>query len=192
VIAGTAKGTRLAPVPAGTRPVSDRAREGIFSSLGPDVVGAAVLDLYAGTGALGIEALSRDAARAVFVDQSGHAIRTIRENLERTHLAARAETVRAAVEAWLRDARGTAFDVVFADPPYATDSSAISQFLSTVVRRSLLAPDGIIVLSRPKRSSTDVIPVDLRVAKTFSYGEALVHLIREDPRARERSLSGDI
>jgi 16S rRNA (guanine966-N2)-methyltransferase len=81
VIAGTAKGTRLAAVPPGVRPVSDRAREGVFSSLGELVSGAAVLDLFAGTGAMGIEALSRGAAAAVFVERSPRAIASIRQNL---------------------------------------------------------------------------------------------------------------
>ena len=76
VVAGAARGRRLAPVPEGTRPVSDRAREGLFSSLGDAVVGAGVLDLFAGTGALGIEALSRGAAGATFVDRAPGAIRT--------------------------------------------------------------------------------------------------------------------
>src|SRR5438093_101334 len=94
VVAGAAKGRRLAPVPAGTRPVSDRAREGLFSSLGPAVEGARVLDLFAGTGALGIEALSRGAVSAAFVDRAQAAVRTIRENLRRTELAERARVVR--------------------------------------------------------------------------------------------------
>ena len=83
VVAGESRGRRLAPVPAGTRPVSDRAREGLFSSLGELVQGARVLDLFAGTGAVGIEALSRGADRAVFVDSSLAAVRAVRDNLER-------------------------------------------------------------------------------------------------------------
>ena len=87
--AGSAKGTRLAPVPDGVRPLSDRAREGLFSSLGPDViVDAIVLDLFAGTGAVGIEALSRGAARATFVERSAQAGATIHRNLDITRLAA--------------------------------------------------------------------------------------------------------
>src|SRR5437870_4701497 len=84
VVAGSAKGVRLAPVPAGTRPMSDRAREGLFSSLGGFVEGAHVLDLFAGTGAIGIEALSRGASGAVFVDSGPAAVKAITENLRRT------------------------------------------------------------------------------------------------------------
>ena len=87
IVAGSAKGTRLAPVPAGTRPMLDRAREGLFSSLGPSVERARVLDLFAGTGGIGIEALSRGAAGALFVDSAPAAVKTITENLRRTKLS---------------------------------------------------------------------------------------------------------
>ena len=87
VVAGSAKGVKLGPVPPGVRPLSDRAREGLFSSLGPSVRGARVLDLFAGTGATGIEALSRGARDAVFVDAGAGAVRAVRDNLRRTKLA---------------------------------------------------------------------------------------------------------
>jgi 16S rRNA (guanine966-N2)-methyltransferase len=83
VIAGTAKGTRLGRAPAGVRPVSDRVREGLFSSIGPWLEGSRVLDLYAGTGAVGIEALSRGAEHATFVDSSPSAVAAVRDNLRR-------------------------------------------------------------------------------------------------------------
>src|SRR5205085_8198613 len=83
VIAGVAKGVRLGPVPAGVRPLSDRAREGLFASLGTRVVGATVLDLFAGTGAIGIEALSRGADMAVLVERDRTVVRTLASNLER-------------------------------------------------------------------------------------------------------------
>ncbi len=93
VIAGSAKGMRLGPVPPGVRPVSDRAREGLFSSLAPEVPEARVLDLFAGTGAMGIEALSRGAAHAVFVDRAYEASAAVHDNLDRTRLADRATVV---------------------------------------------------------------------------------------------------
>ena len=93
VIAGSAKGMRLGPVPPGVRPVSDRAREGLFSSLALEVPDARVLDLYAGTGAMGIEALSRGAEHAVFVDRAYEASAAIHDNLDRTRLADRATVV---------------------------------------------------------------------------------------------------
>ena len=89
VIAGAAKGVRLGTVPAGTRPVSDRAREGLFASLHERVRGARCLDLFAGTGALGIEALSRGAASAAFVERDRRAAAAVRDNLARTRLEGR-------------------------------------------------------------------------------------------------------
>src|SRR5687768_6998077 len=97
VIAGSAKGRQLVRVPAGARPVSDKAREGLFSSLGGRVEGARVLDLCAGTGARGIEALSRGAEEAVFVDRSAPAGAAIRANLDRTGLTDSGEVTRAEV-----------------------------------------------------------------------------------------------
>jgi 16S rRNA (guanine(966)-N(2))-methyltransferase RsmD len=93
VIAGTAGGVRLAPVPKGVRPTGDRVRESVFNALGQFFDGGDVLDLYAGTGALGIEALSRGCGRAVFVEKDRLARRTISENLEKTRFSGRGEIV---------------------------------------------------------------------------------------------------
>jgi 16S rRNA (guanine966-N2)-methyltransferase len=123
VIAGTARGIRLAAPGPGTRPLSDRVKETLFAILEPDLRGAVVVDLFAGSGAAGIEALSRGAARAVFVERDRGAAAVIAANLARTHLGGeRARIVRADAVAWLAggDAAGAApFDVVIADPPYA-------------------------------------------------------------------------
>ncbi|MCA1726462.1 MAG: RsmD family RNA methyltransferase, partial [Actinobacteria bacterium] len=132
VIAGLAKGVRLSSVPSGTRPVSDRAREGVFSSLGERVRGAAILDLYAGTGAMGIEALSRGAERAWFIDQGLGAVRAVRENLELAGLARAAAVLRGDVRARLR--RGDlgppeGVGIAFADPPYATPEAEVLEML---------------------------------------------------------------
>src|SRR4029079_3435327 len=128
VIAGEAKGLRLAPVPDGTRPMSDRAREGLFSSLAPAIVGATVRDLYAGTGATGSEALSRGAAHAVFVDHASQAIRTIHANLDKTRLQAKASVRRQEV-ATFQGRTDTTTDVVFIDPPYDAPTKQIEHVL---------------------------------------------------------------
>ncbi|MGH2684317.1 MAG: RsmD family RNA methyltransferase [Actinomycetota bacterium] len=174
VIAGSAGGTRLAPVPAGTRPLSDRAREGLFSSLGPEVGGARCADLYAGTGAVGIEALSRGAESCLFVDGSGPAIRTIRENLARTRLEGR--VVRATVERALERERGP-FDVAFLDPPYDAPVEALRRALSQVT--AVVSPRGALVLTRAKRDSTDVVPVHWPVDRLLTYGDARILICRE-------------
>jgi 16S rRNA (guanine966-N2)-methyltransferase len=120
VIAGEAKGRRLTGIRSSAiRPTSDRVREALFSALGAAVPGARVLDLYAGSGALGIEALSRGAAGAVFVDSDREAVAAIRANLALTGTDDRASVVRSSVASFLAAGRHGPFDLVFLDPPYA-------------------------------------------------------------------------
>jgi pantetheine-phosphate adenylyltransferase/16S rRNA (guanine(966)-N(2))-methyltransferase RsmD len=145
IIAGTARGIRLAPVPGGVRPTSDRVRESVFNSLGQFFDGGEVLDLYAGTGALGIEALSRGCERAVFVEKDGRALAAIRENLRRAGFAERAEVVRGdvgrALDRMLTD--GRVFNLIFADPPYRI-AAEVGGVLSRL--GALLAPGGLVVI----------------------------------------------
>jgi pantetheine-phosphate adenylyltransferase/16S rRNA (guanine(966)-N(2))-methyltransferase RsmD len=146
IIAGTARGVKLAPVPKGVRPTSDRVREAIFNSLGQFFDGGEVLDLYAGTGALGIEALSRGCERATFVEKNGRAARVIRENLARTGFAEKGEVLRAdvgvALERLVSSKRK--FHLIFADPPYRIPPSEIEGVLKHLA--FLLAPGGRVVL----------------------------------------------
>jgi 16S rRNA (guanine966-N2)-methyltransferase len=181
VIAGSAKGVRLAPVPAGVRPVSDRAREGLFSSLGEDVIGARVLDLFAGTGALGIESLSRGADRAVFVERNRAAIRGLRENLDRTRLRERAEVVAADVLSFVigkSQSAGPQFELALADPPYEEPLEDVDAVLEALVG-GWIRPGGAVALTRRSRSSTPVIPVHWRLAKRLEYGDTAVLIFRE-------------
>lgn len=142
VIAGSAHGVRLAPVPKGVRPTGDRVRESVFNSLGQFFDGGVVLDLYAGTGALGIEALSRGCGRAVFVEKDRDARRTIAENLGRTRLSDRAEVIPGDVSRALGRLaeRGERFDLIFADPPYRIARSELGGILGLL--GALLAPGG--------------------------------------------------
>jgi 16S rRNA (guanine966-N2)-methyltransferase len=121
VIAGTARGTRLRAPGEGTRPFGDRVKQTLFAILEPDLPGANVLDLFAGSGAGGIEALSRGAERATFVERDSGAAGVIAENMARAHLAERGRVTRADAGNYLRDraAADGPFDVVLIDPPYA-------------------------------------------------------------------------
>jgi len=177
IIAGSARGLRLAPVPDGTRPLADRAREGLFSSLGAEVDGAAVLDLYAGTGAVGIEALSRGAARAVFVDSSMEAVRTIRENLGRAKLSDRAHVHRRDIAKAVHADLGR-FDLVFLDPPYALAGDVLEAVLAALAGRGTVSEGGLVVLTREIKNSTPVIPVNWRSDRRLSYGDAAVLVYR--------------
>ena len=126
IIAGAFGGRRIhAPKGAAVRPTSDRVREAIFSIIGPATVGADVLDLFAGTGALGLEALSRGASRAVFVDQSLHAVRLIRSNVELCNVLDRVRVIHGSIDRAIRRlaAQREAFDLIFMDPPYHNKGS---------------------------------------------------------------------
>ena len=179
IIAGEAKGVRLGPVPAGVRPVSDRVREGVFSSLG-DLDGDRVLDLYAGTGAMGIEALSRGAARARFVDQARASVRAIRDNLHRTRLDDRADVTQAPVEHSVisQSSDGTEpYDLVFVDPPYDHPVDHVEQVLASV--GEILATGGRCVVTRATRRSDLTIPVHWGVSRRLEYGDTAVLILRE-------------
>jgi 16S rRNA (guanine(966)-N(2))-methyltransferase RsmD len=123
VIAGTARGIRLLGPGDGTRPLGDRMKQSLFAILEPEIRDGVFVDLYAGSGAAGIEALSRGAARAIFVERHARAVESVRRNLEATGLAGRAVIVRAPVGDWLSTARRSELasggaEVVFVDPPY--------------------------------------------------------------------------
>lgn len=180
VIAGSARGTRLGRVPAGVRPASDRVREGVFSSLGGRLEDARVLDLYAGTGALGIEALSRGAEAAVFVDASPAAVTAVRDNLARTALEDRTTVHRSDVRRFLErtPADTKQFDLVFLDPPYESRGSELDPVLELLDVKPLLREGFTVVLSRGSRSSKDVIPLHWAVARRLSYGDSVVMLFR--------------
>jgi 16S rRNA (guanine966-N2)-methyltransferase len=180
VIAGTAKGTRLGQVPAGVRPVSDRVREGLFSSIGQRIEGARVLDLYAGTGAVGIEGLSRGAAHATFVDSAPPAVAAVSDNLRRTRLDDRGDVVRSDVLRYLRRTREAdpGFDLVFLDPPYEAGPAELDPVLAQLGLSSLLREGFTVILSRGSRSSNDVIPLHWEVARRLSYGDSVVTLFR--------------
>jgi 16S rRNA (guanine966-N2)-methyltransferase len=185
VIAGEAGGRRLA-VPDGrdTRPTSDRAREGLFatiSSMVGSLAGARVLDLYAGSGAVGLEALSRGAEHVLLVEQGARAARVIRENIEAIGLpgavlvAHRVERVlaRGPSPAGVQD--GTAqdrYDVVFADPPYALADAEVSRVLILLAARGWLAPGALVIVERATRSGPPSWPDGFVPDRARRYGEA--------------------
>lgn len=175
VIAGAAKGRRLVvPRGGGTRPATDRMREALFAILEPRLAGAEVLDLFAGAGTLGIEALSRGAAHATFVEQDPRAIAALRRNLEASRLGDRATVVRANALAYL-DGPVRA-DIVFCDPPFA-DLAVHAAALAKV------AAPGRLVVSRALRKHRPALPATLRVARTKEIGEETVLLLDYDAGA---------
>ncbi|NYI06590.1 16S rRNA (guanine(966)-N(2))-methyltransferase RsmD [Allostreptomyces psammosilenae] len=175
VIAGAAGGRRLAVPPgSGTRPTSDRAREGLFSSwesLRGTLRGARVLDLYGGSGAVGLEALSRGAAHALLVEADQRAARTIRENVRTVALpgaelrTARAERVVASPPP------AVPYDVVFLDPPYATTQEQLSALLTAALEGGWVAPGALVTVERATRSGEFVWPAGFEGLRSRRYGE---------------------
>jgi 16S rRNA (guanine966-N2)-methyltransferase len=163
VIAGEAKGRRLVvPDGGGTRAATDRIRETLFAILEPQLADAEILDLFAGAGTLGIEALSRGAARATFVEQAPQAIAALRKNLESTGFTDRARVVRANALTFL-DSPVVA-DIAFCDPPFA-DVAAHTAALAKV------AAPGRLVVARALRKHLPALPATLRVARAKEIGE---------------------
>jgi 16S rRNA (guanine966-N2)-methyltransferase len=144
VVAGSHKGRTLhGPDTPDTRPVTDRVREAVFSSLGAFVEGARVADLYAGAGSFGIEALSRGAETAVFVERGRRALDSLRRNLD--ELGLEGEIVASDVAGWLRK-QGHRFDLVFCDPPWSVPSSELADVLEILA--SSLDPEALVVVTR--------------------------------------------
>ncbi len=149
VISGVAKGHKLkAPPGDGTRPPLDRHKEALFSMLGESIVGARVLDLFAGSGSLGIEALSRGAVNAVFVDNEEDAVATIRDNLDHTKFSDMGIVTRENVVTFLarEAARQTSYDLIFLDPPFRIDMVDLAAVFEALHRGNLVSHKGLIVL----------------------------------------------
>ena len=172
IIAGAAKGRRLSVPADGTRPTSDRAREALFNSLGSlvDLSWARVLDLFAGTGAVGLESLSRGATDVVFVESDRAAVEILRRNIESVRLPG-AHLVSRTVEAFLASAEpAEPYDFVFADPPYALADGPLAEVLAAVTRPAWLASDGVVVVERAAGAQAPGWPDHIEQVKHRRYG----------------------
>ncbi|TQJ31907.1 16S rRNA (guanine(966)-N(2))-methyltransferase RsmD [Microbacterium sp. SLBN-146] len=174
IIAGTAGSLPLDVPDAGTRPTSDRVRESLFGSLesSDSIEGAHVLDLFAGSGALGLEAVSRGAASADLVEKSPRAAAVVQRNAAKVARAIGPDRPlrvhRVAVDAYLRGAHGS-FDLVFIDPPYDIGEFELSTTLGLLV--PLLADDAVVVIERASRSPEPALPVALELVRSKKYGD---------------------
>lgn len=175
VIAGTLRGRRLlAPAGLATRPTADRIRESLFNILAGSVRNQRVLDLFAGTGALGIEALSRGATCAVFVDQAKAALTALRRNIQDLGLDAHARVIH-----WnilnnlncLKD-QPAAFDLIFMDPPYETH--AVAPAVAALVSCGALAPGARVIIEHSTREHFDPSPMGLSLTDQRRFGKTLV------------------
>lgn len=178
VISGKARGVNL-KTPEGllTRPTIDRVKEALFSIINFDIPASNVLDLFGGTGQLGIEALSRGAKSAVFVDQREDACKLIKENLKRTKLEQDAKVVRMDYLDYLKRCREK-FDIIFLDPPYA--EVFLENALKCITEIDILQSGGIIVAERPLGKD---LPWDFEGytrSKDYKYGKVLLTIYRKD------------
>jgi 16S rRNA (guanine966-N2)-methyltransferase len=173
LISGVAGGRRLKVPRTGVRPTGDRAREALFNSLTAllDLRGAAVLDLYAGSGALGLEALSRGAETVVFVESSPGVLPVLKENLAAVGLPG-GRVVAGSVPTVVGGAPPVRFDLVLADPPYATPVDEVRDVLRSLADRGWLAPEAVVVVERPSREEAWEWPTPLVGLRDRRYVEA--------------------
>lgn len=177
VITGKARGVQLkTPEGMTTRPTSDRVKEALFSIINFEIPGARVLDLFGGTGQLGIEALSRGAKSAVFVDAGEPACKLIRENLRRTKLEADAKVVRADYMDYLKRCRET-FDIILLDPPYA--EVFLENALKCIAEIDILQSGGIIVTERPVGKELPWEFEGFTRSKDYKYGNTVLAIYRK-------------
>lgn len=175
IVGGAAKGRRLVVPPRGTRPTSDRAREALFNSLAGllDLDGARVLDLFAGTGAVGLEALSRGAASATFVESDRAVSEFLRRNIASVGLAG-AEIHRRPVTAYLGSGTDEPFDLVFADPPYALEEDHLGGVLAALAVPCWLSAGAIVVVERSARGAEPSWPEPVEAIKHKRYGAGVL------------------
>ncbi|HEY3373997.1 MAG TPA: 16S rRNA (guanine(966)-N(2))-methyltransferase RsmD [Candidatus Aquicultor sp.] len=181
VIAGSAKGRRLAaPKGMSIRPTADRVKESIFNIVGQEVVDAVVLDVFAGTGNLGIEALSRGADKAYFIDSSDEAIATIKKNLDNTGFIDKAVIMKSQAERAVKQlaAEALTFDLIFLDPPYRISVSFLDAILFNLACQAL-RPDGLLVLEHDAKGEVRGIE-GLVLISTRLYGDTAVSLYRRE------------
>lgn len=178
VIGGELRGRRLrAPAGVLVRPTADRVREALFDILGARVSGSAFLDAYAGTGAVGVEAVSRGATSATFIEKDHGAVGLLRQNLDHAGVGARTRVVARDLAAAIRtlEGDGARFDIIFLDPPY--EGGELDRALRLVGTSRLLAEGGLVVAEHDARDQPPGTP-QLRPARTVSYGRAALTFFR--------------
>ncbi|MGC4805315.1 16S rRNA (guanine(966)-N(2))-methyltransferase RsmD [Micromonospora sp. DT233] len=178
IVAGTLGGRRIAAPPgAGTRPTSDRVREALFSAVQAhvDLAGARFADLYAGSGAVGLEALSRGAEHVLLVESDPRAARVVRENIAALRAAPAARLVTGKVATVLAAGPdGEAYDVVFADPPYAVPDAEVTAMLAALVGGGWLAADALVVVERSSRTGPLGWAEGITGERSRRYGETIL------------------
>jgi len=184
IITGKAKGVRLYTLPGdAVRPTTEMAKEGIFSAIQFDLAGKTFLDLFAGSGQMGLEAISRGAASCTFVDCSEDSLKTVRKNIEKTGFSSQSRVIRSEYGEYIKAAskRGQNFDYIFCDPPYDKDLSA--ELIKRILRGGLLKPGGLLMVEGANDTlQEDKIPEavmeTVESIKQYKFSKCYVYFVR--------------
>lgn len=176
VVSGNAGGISLdSPKGLKTRPTADKVKEAVFSSLANQIYGARFLDIFAGTGQIGIEALSRGAKCSVFIDQSKESVQFIGQNLKKTHLEQNATVIMADARAGVLRLNGMEpFDIVYMDPPFESAISSFKSIASLLLQKQVLSPNALVILEHRSDDTPDAFVMNLKLKKSCKYGSIMV------------------
>ena len=179
IITGKARGLKLTtPKNMDVRPTSDRVKESLFSIIGTKIVGTHVLDLFAGTGNLGLEAWSRGAEKVVFVDESHASLQLVRSNITKAKAEDMTTVIKGNAVKVIADltARGEKFDFIFCDPPY--NKGLPAQIIQMVAKYDLVIPGGYLIVEHSQHESLPELPTKFEVIRCEKYGETLISFLR--------------
>ena len=175
IISGKARGTKLYTLEGmNTRPTLDRVKESIFNIIQNEIEGAKVLDLFAGSGAIGLECLSRGAEKAILCDKSKEAIAIIQKNIEKTHMQEKVQTFNVDFETCLEKIKNQKFDIIYIDPPYATDY--ISKSLKKIIDYNIVNKESLIIIETDdeQRIEKEIENIEVKIVDKRKYGRATI------------------
>lgn len=179
IITGKARGLKLTtPKNMDVRPTSDRVKESLFNIIGTKIVGTHVLDLFAGTGNLGLEAWSRGAAKIVFIDESQASLQLVRSNIAKAKAEKETTVIKGNAVKEIADlaARGERFDFIFCDPPY--NKGLPAQIIEQVAKYDIVISGGYLIVEHSQHESLSELPLKLEIIRSEKYGETLISFLR--------------
>lgn len=179
IISGKAKGTKLYTLEGtNTRPTLDRVKESIFNIIQSDIPDAVVLDLFAGSGAIGLEMLSRGAQKAILCDKSEEAIKVIKKNVQKTHMEEKADIYNIDFKSCIEKVQNQKFDIIYIDPPYNTNF--IVQALQSIIEKNILQAEGIIILETDdeERILQEIEEIEVTIVDKRKYGRARIIFLK--------------
>lgn len=186
IISGKAKGTKLYTLEgSNTRPTLDRVKESIFNIIQEEIQESKVLDLFAGSGAIGLEMLSRGAKKAVLCDNSAEAIKIIKKNTEKTHMEEKTEIYQTDYKKCIEKIKKEKFDIIYIDPPYKTD--LISKSLQEIIKKDIITKESLIIIETDEEEKVkkEIEKLELEITDERKYGRAKIIFLRKKAHNRE-------